>query len=530
MEDIIISYSDVVDFSNGDHAIYLRKSRADVEAEARGEGETLARHLKILLELARKTKIRIGKIYYEIVSGESIADRPQIQELLEDVKLTRWKGVLVVEVERLARGNTKDQGIVAEAFSISSTKIVTPIKVYDPDNEYDEEYFEFGLFMSRREYKVINRRLQRGRLASVNEGKYVGSVAPFGWDKVKIKNDSGYTLGVNSETKTVQIAFDLYAYNDISLGDLAKQLDSRGLKPRKTKKWKVSTIRDMLRNPVHIGMIKWKAREEKKEYKNGTVKKTRPRNKNHILVKGLHSAIIKKEVWDMVQQKLNTHKAPVQENNVVKNPLAGLVRCSKCGSIMQRRPYNAKGWDDTLICQNNECDNVSSKLYIVENKIISSLREWLKEYKIDFQENINAIENQKIMMSEKAIKELEKELEIQNKKLSNVYDFFEDGTYTKEMFVERSRCISEQITNIKTNIEKQEKEISEENIRTENKKKIIPQVENVIDLYDTLETPEEKNLLLKTVVKEIKYLKTEKSIKKNSDPTNFELDIYPKVG
>lgn len=43
-----------------------------------------------------------------------------------------WKGVLVVEVERLARGETMDQGIVAKAFKISDTKIITPMKTYDP--------------------------------------------------------------------------------------------------------------------------------------------------------------------------------------------------------------------------------------------------------------------------------------------------------------------------------------------------------------------------------------------------------------
>ena len=63
--------------------------------------------------------------------------------------------------------------------------------------------------MSRREYKVINRRLQRGRLASVNEGKYVGSVAPFGYDRMKIKGDKGYTLKKNNESNTVKIIYDL---------------------------------------------------------------------------------------------------------------------------------------------------------------------------------------------------------------------------------------------------------------------------------------------------------------------------------
>ena len=153
-------------------AMYLRKSRADQEAEARGEGETLKRHKQMLLEYAYKTGMAIGETYEEIRSGESIEARPEMQRLLRDVESGKWQAVLVVEVERLARGNTKDQGIVAEAFQYSNTLIVTPMKTYNPNDECDEEYFEFGLFMSRREYKVINRRLQRGRMSSVKEGKY----------------------------------------------------------------------------------------------------------------------------------------------------------------------------------------------------------------------------------------------------------------------------------------------------------------------------------------------------------------------
>lgn len=36
------------------YCLYLRKSRADAEAEARGEGETLARHEKMLLDVAKR--------------------------------------------------------------------------------------------------------------------------------------------------------------------------------------------------------------------------------------------------------------------------------------------------------------------------------------------------------------------------------------------------------------------------------------------------------------------------------------------
>lgn len=161
------------------YCLYLRKSRADMEAESRGEGETLARHEKILLDLAKRMKLDITQIYREIVSGETISSRPVIQQLLSEVEQGTWSGVLVVEVERLARGDTIDQGIVAQSFKYSNTKIITPMKVYDPSNEFDEEYFEFGLFMSRREYKTINRRLQRGRLESIKEGKYLGTTPPY---------------------------------------------------------------------------------------------------------------------------------------------------------------------------------------------------------------------------------------------------------------------------------------------------------------------------------------------------------------
>ena len=148
------------------YCIYLRKSRADLEAEAHGEGETLSRHKTALLELARRMGITISATYEEIVSGETIAARPQMQRLLSEVGAGEWDGVLVMEIERLARGDTMDQGLVAQTFKYSGTKIITPLKTFDPQNEFDEEYFEFGIFMARREFTTTNRRLVRGREAS----------------------------------------------------------------------------------------------------------------------------------------------------------------------------------------------------------------------------------------------------------------------------------------------------------------------------------------------------------------------------
>ena len=58
---------------------------------------------------------------------------------------------------------------------------------------------------------------------------------------------------------------------------------------------------------------------------------------------------------------------------------------------------------------------------------------------------------------------------------------------------------------------------------------MIPKLENVIDLYYKLESAEDKNILLKSIIAKVTYLKTEKAIKKEAYLTNFELHIYPKI-
>ena len=137
------------------YAMYLRKSRFDRDYAELSVEETLKRHKAILDRTAEERGYYIAQIYYEVVSGESIAARPEIQKLLEAVGNELYAGVLVVDLERLARGNSADQAYISQVFQFSSTKIITPAKTYDPNNEYDEDFFEFGLFMSRREYKTI---------------------------------------------------------------------------------------------------------------------------------------------------------------------------------------------------------------------------------------------------------------------------------------------------------------------------------------------------------------------------------------
>ena len=514
---------------DGTYAIYLRKSREDIESEKYGEGETLARHEKILTTLAQKRNLTIGKIYREVVSGETISERKEMQKLLKDVENEKWTGVLVVEVERLARGDTADQGRVSKAFKYSHTKIITPVKTYDPDNEFDEEYFEFGLFMSRREYKTINRRLQRGREVSVSEGKFVGNIAPFGYDRIKLKDSKGYSLSINQDEATiVKEIFRLYTFENNTINSVAKQLNDMNFKPRISDEWTISSIKDILSNPTYIGKIVWNRRKQKKKTKNGHLIISRPRSQEYLIYDGLHEPIIDTKTWDLVQEKRKQNTPKVKHSNVVQNPLVGLVFCEKCGKPMQRRPYTKADKPATLMCSNSKCNNVSSKLYIVENKIIEALKMWLENYKINYEikDNLSA-ENNKII--EQSVLATKKDLEKETAKLNKIYDFLENSIYTKDEFINRSKSIKDTINNLENKLKEYNELLNKNNEIQQQKDTAIPKLENVIDLYYKLESAEDKNTLLKSILTKVTYLKTEKAIKKDSDPSNFELHIYPKI-
>lgn len=414
-------------------------------------------------------------------------------------------------------------GLVAQAFKHSDTKIVTLTKTYDPNNEFDEEYFEFGLFMSRREYKTINRRLQAGRMQSVKEGKYCGSEAPLGYNKVKLKGDKGYTLVINkNEAEIIRTLFSMYAEGH-NLVEIENHFELLGLKNKKGLPLKKSCFKDTLRNPVYIGKIRWNYKKETKKSQLGKIVKVRSRDYHNCLVfDGLHEPIIDIETWNKVQTRINEVSHSTTNDYTLKNATAGIIMCEKCGRNMQRRPY--KHQPAYLICANNKCDNVSSEIDEVEKKLLESLKIYFDDLELKLKEKKNV----NLDFERKSLININKEIEKTNKKISSLHDLLEEGIYSKEMFLERSNLLQEQLKELNKNYNNINDSILEKERFEKNKKEIIPQAKKVLKLYDKETDIEYKNALLKSILEKVTYLKTEKEKKGNNRKDNFTLKIYIK--
>ena len=519
------------------YCIYLRKSRADAESEARGEGETLARHEKILMDLAARRHLEIVKIYREIVSGDNIASRPQMQQLLADLEEGMYDGVLVMEVERLARGDTIDQGIVAQAFKYSGVKIITPIKDYDPNNEFDEEYFEFGLFMSRREYKVINRRLQRGRFASAKEGHWLSWRPPYGYRIIPIEGAKGHTLEIVPENaQIVRMIFEWYTVGltdkdgitrPIGFQKIAAELNRLGITSPRHDYWMSEGVKMILTNPVYAGWIRYgyhKIVKRPNQMNNYTF-----RNEGeYVLAKGLHEAIISQETFDLAQKTISEKPAmPIGYKNEIKGSLAGLMICQKCGRKMVFRRRRADGHHDYLVCHCRSCSNISSPYDYVEAGVISALQNLLHTYEYELAQSEKK-ENPQIADLEKVIKSIEKELNTLKGQLSSAQTMVERGVYTVEEYVERSKTIKKSIKDRASVLEETKARLEQATRLDRQRSVIIPKIKYVLTTFPTLTAPGQKNALLKEVISSVDYLKETPGTNAGGADV-FSLTLHPKI-
>jgi DNA invertase Pin-like site-specific DNA recombinase len=498
------------------YAMYLRKSRADLEAEKDGEGETLARHRKILTDLAVRKGLYVEKIYEEVVSGETIEARSEIQSLIKDCYAGKYKGIIVMDISRLSRGNQGDAQTILDCLKFSNTNrgilVVTPSKTYDiAHNHDDEEYMEFELFMSRREYKMIKRRLDRGKEQAVVEGNYIASYRPFGYDIVKYRKTR--TLVPNEyEAPYVKMMYDMAVKDNAPLMHIADRLQALGVKPIKADSWSSITIRRMLRNPVYAGKIKWRERVRIKTMEGDKVKtKISSHTDQYMIYDGKHEALVDMETYEAVLKRFPNPK--VRSNFKLINPLAGMVRCQKCG-IMFRYKKFPKSKD--RITHDNKYVDCKVKSALIQD-VMEALKHALKLHIEDFEIKLNATDDIDEDKIHNDITTIQSEIRKMENRKSKLFDGWEAGTITDNEFVERKTVIAERIENMKLQIIELEESIPQQ---IDYKDKIAT-LHQTIDMINDRDFPiEDLNEYLRKVIDRIEFSR--------ENINEFILDIFLK--
>lgn len=384
-------YREIPKFYNYETLEYDRKSRFDDPLMS--IEEVLEKHGRMLEEYAQRHldgPIPEENKFKEIGSGESIDSRPEMLRLLKAVENPRIKAILVVDVQRLSRGDLEDAGRLIKILRYTNTYVITPYKIYDLRDEYDRDAFERELKKGNEYLEYFKKIQRRGTIDSVAAGNYVGSVAPFGFDRLPIKDGKKecFTLIENKEqANIVRLIFDWYCNEDIGVTAICRRLEAMNVKTNSGgTKWRPSIIFAMLENVHYIGYVRWNWRKTVKTIEDQKVKETRPKAKidEYLMYKGKHKGIVSEEIFRKAQEiRGNRHKAP--SNLTLKNPLSGILHC-KCGAKIGYNTYVNNGVEiapPKLKCNNQVyCKTGSADFNEVFEDICRTLEDCIEDFKV----------------------------------------------------------------------------------------------------------------------------------------------------
>ncbi|RAP29104.1 hypothetical protein C2W64_04051 [Brevibacillus laterosporus] len=513
--------------TNLDVIIHLRKSRKDIEEEKKAletgiPFDTLDKHKRELMELVRREQHNVIKIFEEIVSGEFLSERPEAQEMLRNVEDGECDGVIVMDLDRLGRGDMIDAGTIFRAFKYSETLIITPSEVIDCNAEGAELLFGVKSIIAREELKQINKRLQGGRRRAVKDGRHIAKTPPYGY----LRDENLKLYPHPEEAPVVKKIFELLAegYGRFKVIEYLMQAGYKA--PSKRDIWEHSTISYLVKNEVYIGHIVWGRKKHTKRNGKRVTKRLPPelwtRHDN------AHEPIVSQELFIKANEAhTGRFRVSRKEGSSVSNPLAGIARCGVCGRTLAQL-VNPERPNPQIRCTNVACKTIQKGIvtYLVEEKIIAGLEE-LVEQKEMTQTELSSRNKRKDKNEERMsaltnyIQKATTELKEQHSMRETTFEMLERKIYTEELFLQRHKTISDKIKQLEAEIEKSQNEINQLKSRLKMQAQVIPKIHKVIQAYKSLDDPEQKNNLLKTIIEKVIYIR-KKEWKK---PEQFEIEI-----
>ncbi len=234
-------------------------------------------------------------------------ERPALQQLLAHIGEGFIDVVVVYKVDRLTRSLT-DFAKIVELFDARNVSFVAVTQQFNTTSSMGRLTLNVLLSFAQFEREVIGERIRDKVAASKRKGMWMGGVVPMGYNVRERK-----LLVNHAEARIVKHVFerylelgtvralkkDLEAHGTFSATRVSKKGNRQGGKP-----FARGALYHLLSNPIYVGEIRHK----------------RDRHP------GQHEAVISRELWEQVQERLRSRAARIGEGRkteATQSPLAG---------------------------------------------------------------------------------------------------------------------------------------------------------------------------------------------------------------
>ncbi|MEM5779523.1 MAG: recombinase family protein [Lawsonibacter sp.] len=373
------------------------------------------------IEFCRRelTDAEQGAVYSDKGYSGSNLQRPEFQQMLEDVKAGKINRIITYRLDRISR-SVLDFANLIECFECYGVSFHSTQEKFDTSTPMGRAMLNITMVFAQLERETIQQRIRDNYYTRGEKGMYLGGPPPFGFGKTEFRTEQGRMklLEPNPETApTVARMFEVYGNELQTLGEIVRALNEEAVPSPNASIWDSSKLSRILRNPVYVkadvdvyqyyrkrgclctnelsdftlgkGCYLYGKREgHGRKYTDVT---------GHTLSLAPHDGLVSSALFLRCQARLDQNTQIDNRKRSQLTWLTGLIKCGCCGySVVPKSSNN--GRYTYLYCSGKantgRCD-VEGNLgapSAVESVVAERIFRWARSYR-DLRANVEVAEN-----------------------------------------------------------------------------------------------------------------------------------------
>ncbi|MDD3746982.1 MAG: recombinase family protein [Anaerostipes sp.] len=451
---------------------------------------------RLLKEYAKKNDMILTNDFIFMdggISGRTADKRPAFLKMIEQAKAKRFKAILVWKFSRFARN--QEESIVYKSMLRNKCDVdVVSITENIQDNIYGGLIERIIEWMDEFYSIRLGEDVTRGMTENAMRGNYQAS-PPFGYT---IEHTGEEPVIVPEQAEVIRWLYNSYISSSIGFYELSKELNRKGIKTKRGKNFEARGIKYILQNPTYKGYTRWNYRDKDSNQKDP---------EEWIIRKGKFEPIISEELWNQVNNKINSTYAPRKSKPMSQKRhwLSGIIKCSSCGRSLSTSVHKDSRYGRTYInfqCYGYLKGKCLDNHQVSEKKIVPTILEMLKDDMSNDYIEYEYINTSEYIDLTSVLLEKLKQIDTKEQRIK---DAFREGIDTIEEYKENKQIILDEKHKLELELSREQKNIARSKTKITKK-----DMQNRIrGLYDIVSSDnysiEQKQAAVRSVIKKIVF-------------------------
>ena len=511
-------------------AIYSRKSRFT------GKGESVENQIQLCKEYLNHMQVEDFLVYEDEGFSGSNTDRPQFKQMMKDAKSKIFDILICYRLDRISR-NIADFSNLIEELQNYNISFISIREQFDTSTPMGRAMMYIASVFAQLERETIAERIKDNMLELAKSGHWLGGQTPLGFESKSViyisddfKQKKMFQLSHIVEELNIVIKIYEKYLETHSLSRTLKYLLANNIKGKKGGDFGITSLKDILRNPVYVKsdalVFEYLSKRGMNTCGNANGKGILIYNKKNSKYKSKdvsewyaaisnHNGVIDSSKWLEVQYIMDNNKNHSKQRLGTSKTalLTALLKCSHCENPMRvsyGRLNNKTGirtyyYTCVMKCNSGKtrCNNPNVKGNEIENYVIKSIE---KIDKTSLLGELQAYRSESDSALDKShISEIQNELQLKNKQMDSLLIKLSeiDNSIASEYIISKIESLGSEIKELELKLNNLEnnKELSLK--KQLNIDIIIESLNNFNTTIDLIPDVHKKKLLLETIIDSI---------------------------